>query len=74
MWQQRPSELLKICDPYVAYCLDEAAAELISHKDRPKYPEDKPAAGNSDPTKNPELMQQLAAKGFLKINKPEAAV
>lgn len=33
LYRQRPSTLLGIPDPYVAYCVDEAAAWLLSQKE-----------------------------------------
>ena len=37
LYRQRPSALLGIPDPYVAYCVDEAAAWLLSQKEEPTY-------------------------------------
>lgn len=37
LYRQRPSTLLGIPDPYVAYCVDEAAAWLLSQKEEPTY-------------------------------------
>ena len=36
-WHTRPSALLGLSDAYVAYCLDEAGAALMAHKDPPAY-------------------------------------
>ena len=37
LYRQRPSALLEISDPYVAYCVDEAAAWLLAQKTAPVY-------------------------------------
>lgn len=37
-WRTRPSELMDIDDPYVAYCLDEACAYIAEQMDRKRLP------------------------------------
>jgi len=71
MWRTRPSELLKVADPFVAFCLDEAAAELLSHKEPPVYPED---LKNRKPINHDaKLLKALEAMGGVKIHKPPEA-
>jgi hypothetical protein len=60
--------LLQIGDPYVAYCIDEAAAELLSHKDPPTYPED---LKEKKLNNNKKLLEALKAAGGLKIETQE---
>lgn len=68
MFTQRPSALLGICDPYVAYCLDEAAAELLSHREAPSYPEDK---DSKNPMKNDKVLKAMQKAKGVKINKKQ---
>lgn len=44
----RPSSMLGVEDAYIAYCLDEAGAFLLSQKEPPKYPETKKKPINRD--------------------------
>lgn len=37
LFGRRPSELLGLRDPYAAYCVDEAAAWLLSQQTAPAY-------------------------------------
>lgn len=59
---QRPSALLGLDDPYLAYCLDEAAAWLLCQKEPPVYDRDRRAINN-----NPKILAALAAAGGAKI-------
>jgi len=63
MWHQLPSSLLRISDPYIAYCVDEAAAELLSHEKLPTYPEDKKSLNRDG-----GLLKSLVESGIAKVS------
>ena len=72
LYRQRPSELLDIGDPYVAYCLDEACAYILGQiraGKQAKFPDgadkDKPR-----PTNNNELIDKLKTMGGVRILPP----
>jgi hypothetical protein len=64
-WRTRPSELLDIDDPYVAYCVDEACAYIAEQTDRKKKPafpkpeKDGQAAKGGAWTTNSDLVEDL---------------
>lgn len=60
MWRTRPSALLGLKDEYVAYCLDEAGAWLVTRDEPPYYGEKKTLNGNR------ALIEKLKAIGALK--------
>jgi hypothetical protein len=63
-WKARPSELLDIRDPYVAYCFDEACAyiaEQMERKKKPKFPKPKDADGDVKTT-NSDVIQGLLSE------------
>lgn len=59
----RPSSMLGVEDAYIAYCLDEAGALLLSHKEPPEYPETKKKPIN----RNKKALKALEALGA-KVN------
>ena len=67
MWRQQPSSLLQISDPYIAFCVDEAAAELLSHNKPPIYPEDKKVLN-----KDSGLLKSLIDAGVAKVSEDVA--
>lgn len=54
--------MLKVSDPYVAYCLDEAGAWLMAQKDPPCYPGDKKTLNG-----NAALIAELKARGLINV-------
>lgn len=69
-YRNRPSELLHIDDPYIAYCVDEAGAYMLAQLDEGKRPHfgqagqsrtatDAGTAGNRETI---EMMKQLGAE------------
>ena len=54
--------MLKISDPYVAYCMDEAGAWLVAQKDQPSYPGDKKTLNG-----NGALIAELKARGLINV-------
>lgn len=61
MFGQRPSALLGVKDEYVAYCVDEAAAWLVSQKEPPGYGNKQRLNGND------KLMAALESMGAAKV-------
>lgn len=61
MYGQRPSALLGVKDEYVAYCVDEAGAWLLSQSEPPAY------GGKQRLNGNDKLMAALASAGAAKI-------
>ena len=60
MWKARPSSLLDIDDPYVAYCMDEACAYIAEQMERrriPKFEKPKGEAQQPGRTTNSELIE-----------------
>lgn len=55
--------MLGVEDAYTAYCLDEAGAFLLSHKEPPEYPETKKKPIN----RNKKALKALEALGA-KVN------
>ena len=62
MYGQRPSALLGVKDEYVAYCVDEAGAWLLSQSEPPAY-------GRQRLNGNDKLMAALESAGAAKIKK-----
>ncbi|KEH91685.1 hypothetical protein Z962_p0062 (plasmid) [Clostridium botulinum C/D str. BKT12695] len=55
MYQKTPSEILKINDEYVAYCLDEAITEFIvrlQNDEKPKFKVNENRHKNDNPGLN----------------------
>lgn len=62
MFHQRPSQVLSIDDDYVAYCVDEAGAWLLSQKEPPRYGQKDQALNGND-----KLLKAVAAIGGARI-------
>lgn len=60
-WNTRPSSLLGMDDPYLAYCLDEAGAYLLSKKRPPRYTARQ--LGSTPINRDPQALQAFAAWG-----------
>lgn len=61
MWRARPSALLAADDPYIAYCIDEAGAWLLSQKGPPRYTAKQ--LGKTPINRDPGALRALAALG-----------
>ncbi|MBB6716273.1 hypothetical protein H7E68_16330 [Clostridium gasigenes] len=64
MYKKTPSEMLKISDNYIAYCLDEAIAEfiiLIEKGKEPRFKRSKEETKNN-PGYNPGLNMLVGKK------------
>ena len=74
LYRQRPSALLGIPDPYVAYCVDEAAAWLLSQKEEPTYG-DAPGKGRASKAvfNTAHHLQIVEKHGGAKVKRKEAA-
>lgn len=74
LYRQRPSALLGIPDPYVAYCVDEAAAWLLSQKEEPTYG-DAPGKGRASKAvfNTAQHLRIVEKHGGAKVKRKEAA-
>lgn len=74
LYRQRPSALLGIPDPYVAYCVDEAAAWLLSQKEEPTYG-DAPGKGRTSKAvfNTAQHLRIVEKHGGAKVKRKEAA-
>lgn len=59
MYHKTPSELMKINDDYLAYCLDEAIAEFIINLEKGKKPRFRTERRSRDKGDNPGLKMLL---------------
>lgn len=55
IYNDKPSNLLKIDDPYTAFCLDEAIAEFIINIENKKKPRFRVEKGRNSTNSNPGL-------------------